>query len=244
MLKIAVCDDKTQEIEIAKRNLQLYLISHPELEADVSVYASAMELLCEIDDDRNFDILLLDIYLPGILRIEVAQQLRRNKNNCQIIFLTTSRDYAVEAFAVNAIDYLLKPYSSVDFIGAMDKAVEKAVKNVEQYLSIKSRGSVYVINLKSLLYIESVNHSQFICSIGEPTVELRTTMNELFKTLSGTGYDFYRVGASYIVNLKQIRKFSAKEMVLSGGAHLAVPRGAFHELKKAHIRVLFKEVGN
>ena len=244
MLKIAICDDQSQEIEIAKQNLKLYLISHPELEVDISVYTSAVELLCQIDDNCSFDILLLDIYLPGILGIEAAQQLRKDKNNCQIIFLTTSGDYAVEAFGVNAVHYLLKPYSFVAFSDAIDKAVEKTKKNAEQYLNIKNRGSVYVINLKDLLYVESSNHSQFVYSIAEPPIELRMTMNELFEMLSGTNCYFYRVGASYIVNLKQIRKFSAKEMVLSGGKHLNVPRGAFHELKKAHMRVLFKEVGN
>ncbi len=243
MLKIAICDDKPQEAEIVNKYLQLYFKANLELEADVSVYYSAIELLNHIEDNNSFDILLLDIYMPEILGIEVAQQLCRDKSKCQIVFLTTSRDYAVEAFAVNAAYYLLKPYSFIDFSVAMDKAVEKIEKNAEQYLKISNRRNVYMINLKSLMYVESINHSQFVHSISDPPIELRMTMNELFETLSGTGCCFYRVGASYIINLSKIRTFSNKEIVLIDGKRLPVPRGAFQELKKAHIRVLFKEMG-
>ena len=103
MLKIAICEDEQREIETAKKNLQLYLASRPELNAEVYEYTSALELLSQIDNQFSFDILLMDIFLPGILGIEAAQQLREDRNKCQIIFLTTSRDYAVDAFAVNAI---------------------------------------------------------------------------------------------------------------------------------------------
>jgi len=242
LLKIAICDDKPQEIEIAKQNLQIYLTSHPKLIVDVSVFFSAMELLCKAEENGGFDILLLDIFMPGILGIEVAQQLQKGQSNSQIIFLTTSRDYAVEAFAVNAVHYLVKPYSSEDFISALDKAVERAMKNFKQYLTLQNRGSVYVINLKKILYVEAVNHSQFVYSATEPTVELRMTMNELFKTIASIERDFYRMGASYIVNLLQIRQLSSKEMVLNGGKQLKIPRGAFPEIKKAHLRALFREV--
>ncbi len=244
MLEIAICDDEPQEIETANRNIQSYLSSHPELNADISVFTSAMELLYQMEKKVNFDILLLDICMPGILGIEAAQQLRKDGNGSRIIFLTTSREYAVEAFSVNAVHYLLKPYSASDFSEAMDKAVRMTEKSSEQHLSVKSRSSVYMLKLKTLLYVEAINHSQFVYSAAEAPVELRMTINELHEMLSETDYDFYRVGAAYIVNLKQIRQLSAKEMVMNGGRHLPVPRGAFAELKKAHMRALFKEVGN
>ena len=242
MLRIAICDDEQREIEIAKKNVQLYFASHPELNAEIYEYSSAMELLSQIEDQGSFDILLMDIFMPGIHGMEAAQQLRKNKNNCQIIFLTTSRDYAVEAFAVNAVHYIMKPYSVPDFFDAMDKAVGKAAENNKQYLSIFNRGHVYALDLKAVLYVESINHSQFVYSLNERPIELRMTLSELFETLSHSDYDFYRVGKAYIVNLKQIRQISAKEMVFNGGKCLPVPRGAFNNLKNEYMLALFKEV--
>lgn len=242
MLKIAICDDEQREIETAKQNVQLYFASHPEINAEVYEYSSAMELLNQIENQVCFDILLMDIFMPGIHGIEAARQLRDDRNNCQIIFLTTSRDYAVEAFAVNAVHYLLKPYSTSRFFDAMDKAVGKAEENSKQYLSISNRGNVYALNLKDVLYVESINHSQFVYSLTESLIELRTTMSELFEALSHTGYDFYRVGKAYIVSLKQIRQLSAKEAVFNGGKRLPVPRGAFNNLRSAYMLALFKEV--
>lgn len=242
MLRIAICDDEQREIENVKKNVQLYFASYPELSAEVYEYTSAMELLSQIDIQGNFDILLMDIFLPGILGIEAARQLRESGNNCQIIFLTTSRDYAVDAFAVNAVHYIMKPYSVPDFFDAMDKAVGKAAENNKQYLRIINRGNVFAINLKVVLYVESINHSQFIYSINERPIELRMTMSELFETLSHSSCDFHRVGKAYIVNLKQIRQLSSKEVIFSGGKRLNVPRGAFNHLKYAFMLALFEEV--
>ena len=242
IFKIAICDDEQQELETAKQNLHLYLASHPELNAEVYEFSSAMELLSQVENRGSFDILLMDIFLPGIHGIEAAQQLRRDWPNCQIIFLTTSRDFAVEAFAVNAVHYILKPYSLADFFNAMDKAVGKAEENSRQYLSIFNRGSVYTLNLKTVLYVESINHSQFVHSLTESPIELRTTMGELFETMSHTDYDFYRVGKAYIVSLKQIRQLSSTEMMLNGGKRLSVPRGAFNNLKDAFMLALFEGV--
>ena len=242
MLKIAICDDEKREIETVKENLRIYFESHPELSAEIYEYSSALELLSQIENQGGFDVLLLDIFLPGIHGIEAARQLREDKHNCQIIFLTTSRDYAVEAFAVNAVHYILKPYAVPDFFDAMDKAVGKAAENNKQYLSIFNRGNVYAIDLKAVLYVESINHSQFVYSLNEPPIELRTTMSELFETLSHTGCDFYRVGKADIVNLKQIRQLSAKEVVFNGGKRLPLPRGAFNKLKDAFMLALFEGV--
>ena len=242
MLKIAICDDEQLEIETAKKHVLLYSVSHPELNVEVYEYSSALELLSHIENQGGFDILLLDIFMKGIHGIDAARQLREGKSNCQIIFLTTSRDYAVEAFAVNAVHYILKPYSVPDFFDAMDKAVRKAEENNKQFLSIFNRGNVYALDLKAVSYVESINHSQFVYSLNEPPIELRTTMSELFETLSHTGYGFYRVGKAYIVNLKQIRQLSAKEVVFNGGKHLPVPRGAFNNLKDAFMLALFEEV--
>jgi len=242
MLKIAICDDEQREIETAKKNMQLYLASHPEIDAEVYEFSSAMELLNQIENQGSFDILLLDIFLPGILGIEAARQLREDRNKCQIVFLTTSRDYAVEAFALNAVHYILKPYSSEDFFDAMDKAVGKAEENNNQYLSIINRGNIYALDLKAVLYVESINHSQFVYSLNERPIELRMTMSELFEKISYSGYDFYRVGKAYIVNLKQIRQLSSKEVMFNGGNRLSVPRGAFNNLKGAFMLALFEEV--
>ncbi|MBP8641240.1 MAG: response regulator transcription factor [Oscillospiraceae bacterium] len=242
MIKIAICDDEQREIETANKSMQLYLASHPEIDAEVYEFSSAIELLNQIENQGSFDILLLDIFLPGIHGIDVARQLREDRNKCQIIFLTTSRDYAVEAFAVNAVHYILKPYSVPNFFDAMDKAVRKAEENNKQYLSIFNRGNVYALDLKAVLYVESNNHSQFIYSLNDRPIELRMTMSELFETLSHTDFDFYRLGKAYIVNLKQIRQLSAKEVVFNGGKHLPVPRGAFNNLKDAFMLALFEEV--
>ena len=92
---------------------------------------------------------------------------------------------------------------------------EKLRGITKQYVSIHNRGNVFAINLKVVLFVESINHSQFIHSINEHPIELRMTMSELFETLSHSSGDFHRVGKAYIVNLKQIRQLSSKESDIS-----------------------------
>ena len=119
MLKIAFCDD---DLEILKELGILLDKYKKERDEDLTctVFQSPLELLAAIEKGFSFDILFLDILMPGENGIETAKEIRQYDNNMKIIFLTSSPEFAVQSYTVGAYFYQLKPVWEESFFRLMD----------------------------------------------------------------------------------------------------------------------------
>ena len=106
MLKIAICDDAAGDRERIAEDLRVYAAAHQEHGIETTVYSSAFAMLDAFEKAGCPDIVLLDICMPGMLGTELARDILRCSENTDILFLTTSSDYAVDAFALHAADYI------------------------------------------------------------------------------------------------------------------------------------------
>ena len=100
MLRIAVCDDEEQYVQQTANFVQDSLRRHPALSGQVHTFQRGQELLCQVEEDGGFDLYLLDIIMPGLNGIQAGQQLRELGNGGEIIYLTTSSDYAVDSYVL------------------------------------------------------------------------------------------------------------------------------------------------
>ena len=108
MIKISICDDDICQQKRICSLLQQYEEAHPGLAARVSVFSSGPELLNQAEEENGFDLYILDVIMPKMNGIELGLKLRSINSDGVIIYLTTSRDYAVESYLVQAFYYLLK----------------------------------------------------------------------------------------------------------------------------------------
>ena len=106
MLKIAICDDDAGDRERIAEDLRVYAAAHQKHGIEMTVYSSAFAMLDAFEKAGCPDIALLDICMPGMLGTELARDILRCSENTDILFLTTSSDYAVDAFALHAADYI------------------------------------------------------------------------------------------------------------------------------------------
>ena len=107
MYLIALCDDEEADLDKTEQMLRAYENSRPETEFVIERFQSAEHLLRRIKEaEYTPDFILMDIYMPNKLGTEAACELRAMGNRGKIIFLTTSRDHALEAFGVEASQYL------------------------------------------------------------------------------------------------------------------------------------------
>lgn len=101
MYQIAICDDEKEQVHITEQMLAQYLESHPKADFRVDRFDNADALLNLIADEAYLpDLILMDIYMPDKLGIEAAKELRQMGNHCRLVFLTTSREHALDAFEV------------------------------------------------------------------------------------------------------------------------------------------------
>lgn len=205
MLKAIAIDDEPIALEVVKSFAEKVLF----LEVK-SYFTDSFEAL-DYMQQQPIDLLFLDIKMPDVSGIDFLRSL---PNPPMVIFTTAYSQHAVESFELDAIDYLLKPFSLARFLKACNKAQEQLVlrQNTNSTTNlpsifIKSGYEKVRINLADLLYIESTgNYMKFVFS--DQQILSRMTMqevNDLFpKNI------FIRIHRSFIVAIKNISKMDKK----------------------------------
>lgn len=122
-----ICDDEKCELEREQRIISGYAMEHPDLSLSVRCFSNPFDMMDEMNRSGMPDIALLDICMPSIIGTEIAREIRNKseKDATDIVFLTTSSEFAVEAFALHANDYLKKPYTERRLTDMLDRIMEK-----------------------------------------------------------------------------------------------------------------------
>lgn len=242
MLHIAVCDDQTDHIKIIRSAAEHYTIKK-DIEATIYEYNNPLIFLEELDQIGGYDILLLDICMPGILGTEAAKEVRRRRDKTEIIFLTTSDEFAVDAFALKATHYLLKPFTQAQFDEAMDRAVIQFTSGQRKKITLKlERGMLQMIDIDSILYIESAGHTQSVYMENEEYIEARLSLTQLAEELElAAPGQFINPYKGFLVNQKAIVTIEPKQITLRYGKSLPLSRGSFRQLQEAFFEYRFRE---
>jgi len=238
MICIAICDDESQELNHVKGLLARYMHENEKYEIKIYSFSSPLEMLVHILEIGGFDLILLDIYMPEMLGTDVARKLRESRDKSEIIFLTTSKDHALDAFKVDALQYLVKPYSKEELFLTLDKALSKIYKRTEEYVILQTRTMTTKIRVNEIVYSESYKHNQNIKTIDGKIITVRMTVDELFNKLCEYG-DFIKNGSSYILNLKHIMEITSKNIITDIGDVISVPRGNYSIIKEIYMDYLF-----
>lgn len=150
----------------------------------------------------QFDIVLLDIQMPLVDGMTVAEEIRKIDQKVIIIFITNMTQYAIKGYAVNALDYVLKPITYFPFSERLQKAIEKVEKKETHYLTLKVKGGVIRVDTATLYYIESQGH-KLIFHTKEGELESSGAIKHYEGDLSEQG--FFRIHKGFMVNLDYVQ---------------------------------------
>jgi len=231
MLRIAVCDDEQSYLHDVKRLLDEYDAAHG-VELAAAAFSLPFDLLERVESGAAYDLYLLDVYMPGMTGIELAGQLRRTGIEAPVVFLTTSREHALEAFGVGAAGYLVKPFEREAFFRTLDAVTSRGKSEHQRSVLLKADGEVRSVAVRDILYCEAHRNDQRMFLADGSKVWLHMTAGELFALLAPSG-NYARCGAAYILNLAKLRRLSSRSALMADGAEIPVPRGAYAELKTA-----------
>ena len=236
MIRLAVCDDEPQELERAYNFITKYIQEHPQYELSLHTFSAPIELLSYVSENGGFDILVLDIYMDGMLGTEVARELRQLGDQGEFIFITTSRDHAIEAFELEATQYLVKPYTETAFFTALDRIVQRLSRERRVAVNIKTSEGMTRLAIRDVVFTQTGrNNYQIVHTIQGKKMEVRMTATELYELLSQNKF-FIRCGASINLNLKYIRQISKDSILFDTGEHLTYPYRSYQKLKEAFLR--------
>lgn len=232
MINIAICDDESEELERVHDFLTRYIKEHKEYEIRIVTFSAPLELISYVVAHGGFDVFLLDIYMDGMLGTDIARQLRQRGEKGEIIFLTTSKDHAIDAFEVDAAQYLIKPYTENAFFLVLDKVLYRIKNERRHMITLKVSGGFIRLFTRDMVFSETGrNNYQIIHTSNGEKVEVRMTSSGLFKMISQTKL-FVRCGVSIIVNLKFIRQIKKGTIILDSGEELYYPYRAYKKLKE------------
>lgn len=140
MYQIALCDDETTEFHTMEQMLRSYLGHSAKNALSVRPFESAEALLLAIEQESYApDLIFLDIYMPTLSGLEAAKKLEELDLPCLIIFLTSSKDHALEAFDLNVFHYLVKPVSEEALFSTLDRALARLRKTWHAIFSSRRR---------------------------------------------------------------------------------------------------------
>lgn len=210
-MKIAICDDCLCDAE----ELKALLRSHNKYKnGDIDVYTKSKELLSVTENDKSYDIVFLDVDMPGLNGLELGCELRKNNRTMLIVFVSAYSKYAVRAFDCEAFSYLIKPVASNNkTLSILDRLFEKYIKHT-CYHTIKINTEYKRILIYDIRYVEYYN-KHVVYHMENGTYETKESLSEVYEVLKD--YGFYQIHQGYIVNFDKIAEFAKYDVILDDG---------------------------
>lgn len=243
MYRIAFCDDNKSVLNELTSFLEKYC-HDTQTQIEYSVYNSSFDLTYDLDSQKNkpFDILFLDVLMPLQNGISVAKEIRSHNKDIKIIFLTTSSEFAVQSYTVDAFYYQLKPISERAFFTLMDLVLKECAKDKRASLLLNCKSGITRIKLSELEYCEVMGRTLNFHLCGGTVLQGNGRMDTLWQTLCEQER-FIRPHRSFIVNMDLIQNISSSGILLASLVKIPIPRGKYTEVKNAYLNFAFKEFG-
>lgn len=228
MIKIAIVEDDITYSE----QLKEYLIRYE------SEFSESFDIFTYFDGDAivedyhsQFDIILMDVEMSFMDGMSAAEEIRKVDKEVVIIFITNMPQYAIKGYAVEALDYILKPVSYFAFSQRLSRAINRMKKREQKRLVIPIKGGTARVDVNSIHYIESQGHDIIYHTSSGDYVSYGT-MKDTEQALEQL--HFFRGSKWYLINLQQVDGLSDGCAKLKGGKVLPLSRGR----KKAFMEAL------
>ena len=238
MIKIAFCDDELSVLNELRVLLDQYRVDRNH-EIDYTAFQSPLDLLAEMERGTRYDILFLDVIMPGETGIDAAAEIRNYDSDVKIIFLTSSTEYAVQSYTVGAYFYQLKPIWAESFFRLMDSAISTCEKEHTDGLILRCKNGITRVELRHLEYCEVIRHTLFIHLTNGKVLEITCSLDELSRQLEPYG-KFLRPHRSFLVNLDYVQSLSARAITMSCLTEIPLARGKYQEIKDAYLEYAFQ----
>lgn len=235
---IAICEDRPDELIQAKDLVDIYL-KERHIKGQIYSYYSG-ELLLESAPRIAYDILFLDIFLQKLNGIKIARDVKRLNPDCKIIFITSSPDFAVSAYEIGAIHYLVKPLSRQALEDAMDRCLDKhPAPEHTRFLEIIVEREHMLFNPDFIRYIESKG-KMLVLHTSSGEFNTWASLKKVQEQLKDG--DFIKLQRSYLVNMNYIVQIKNGCCSLKDGTVIHINRACLSEIKERYKKFLFLSV--
>jgi DNA-binding LytR/AlgR family response regulator len=230
MINIAICDDERAEIEYLTVLVRKWAAESGSV-IHLSDYESAEGFLFDYEDNKEIDILLLDIQMKGMDGVKLARQLRRVNDTIQIIFITGYSDFIADGYDVSALHYLMKPVKEEKFLEVLERAAFRLQK-VSRMIRFPKMGGDIKISADDIMYAEVFSHTVILYLTKEGKEEFHMRISDMEKLL---GEGFFQCHRSYIVSMQYVKRVTKAAMILNDNREIPLSRNLYDAANQAFI---------
>ncbi|MDE7230487.1 MAG: LytTR family DNA-binding domain-containing protein [Oscillospiraceae bacterium] len=238
MIRTAFCDDELSVLNELSSLLNRYCAEHGK-EIEYTAFQSPLELLAAVERGTRFDVILMDVLMPGENGIEASAEIRSYDSNVRIIFLTSSPEFAVQSYQVRAYSYQLKPVQEGSFFSLMDSVISECENDKASSFILRCKSGIARIEPRQVEYCEVIHRTRFIHLINGKVLESIGSMDELSDRLAQFGC-FLRPHRSYLINLDHIQNLSYRAITMACRIEIPIPRGKYGEIKDRYLEYAFR----
>lgn len=210
-MKLAIVEDETSEkdrlVGFLKKVEQEKRISF-----DIDDYEDASKFLYSYKG--GYDVVLMDIEMPGINGLDAARELRKKDDDIFIVFVTNMKQFASKGYEVSAIDFIIKPTTYYGIKSCIEKILRIKSQRIDKKINIKTNDGIRIISLSAIVYVEVLHHKIYVHTQDE-TIETWASLSKMEEELPKNL--FSKCNVSYLVNLNYVKGIQGDACVLPMG---------------------------
>ena len=230
--RVAIVDDSVTDARFVEGILTDWA-GEKQTAIQAEIFSSAESFLFRYAEDKEWDILLLDIEMGAMDGVTMAKKVRAHNEAVQIVFITGYSDYIAEGYEVAALHYLMKPVNREKLARVLDRAAQSLSRQVRTVLLPVGKETL-CLPADEIRYAESLGHYMIVYT-GGGEYKCRMTAGEA-ETLLGRG--FARCHRSVIVGLRHVTRVTKTAVFLTDGTELPLGKGLYDEINRALISTL------
>lgn len=235
MYNVAICDD-TEEERLQAAEYAGRFFDREGIEVRIDTYASGRVLL---ESDREYDLYLLDVLMPGMSGIDAAQALAEAKGHPVVVFITSSLESAVEGYRVEAAGFILKPVEEESFRATMERVMRRRLGVKKAVLPVVHNRVNVELPLERLAWFENRLHRVFVKLADGEILSVNQKLSELQLVLEPHS-QFLRCHQSYLVNLDYVDKLEDSCFYMKDGQMIPISRNFYKQSKNAYYHYRLK----
>ena len=239
-MKLAIIEDEQAHTELLNRYVEMWSQDRG-IPVTIAPFPSAESFLFTWEEERDFDVLFVDIQMKEMNGMEMARRVREQDSDIAIIFTTGITDYMGAGYEVEAMHYLIKPVSQEKLFQCLDRVLKRDIH--EQFLLVKANEETMKLSLRSIMYVEAMGHGCRIefCPQAGRTFQVETAegISDLAKKLKEP--DFIRCHRSYLCRIDKIHHISRAWIEMDNGSKVPVSRRMYTYVNQMFIRYFRRE---
>lgn len=244
-MKIAICDDNREDLLKIEKLILKYREQHPWVNFELEKYADAVLLYQRMQGKSYADIYILDMVMGGKTGIDLGLEVRKAGDDREIIYITSSDDFAMDAYGVHAGRYLLKPIRDEDFYEALDHAFTCIRARKDAFFLIKTGDGLESAAYSRIEYVENSSRTLAVHLADGRCIRsifIRKSFDDEVRSLVNDR-GFVQVHKSFVINLKYVRKLGQNSIIMESGREVPVSKSRMADVKKEYLSYALERYG-